>query len=100
MSDLKIIARLAAVSSQDKPDSNPRERSTGRFLHRKWTRLCKCGHPVGVHSAEKGRDRETGEKLQPCLASDYGFDCECELFRPTSKYLTDEEYEALYGPLP
>jgi hypothetical protein len=93
---LKTIARVAA---KEEELSHKRERSTGRYLHRKMTRLCKCGHPVGVHSAEKGKNPETGAKEQPCYAGDHGFDCDCELFTPTSKYLTDEEYEAKYGKL-
>lgn len=69
---------------------HPREQGTGKYLHSKWTRLCRCGHPVGIHSAEK----RAGS--QPCLASDVGIDCDCERFRPTQKFISDEEYEKTY----
>jgi hypothetical protein len=68
----------------------PRDQS-GKYMHSKWTRLCKCGHPVGIHSGEKGRDGS-----QPCFASDVGIKCDCEKFRPTSKFITDEEYDRVY----
>jgi hypothetical protein len=70
-----------------------RQQGTGRYIHTKETRLCKCGHPVGVHTAERGPDGS-----QPCISGDILHTiCDCMKFRPTQKFLTDEEYEALYG---
>lgn len=82
---------LGSVFVQPKisfPSFHNRQQETGRYLHTKWTRLCRCGHPVGVHSAEKGKDG-----YQPCFAGDLGYDCDCEKFRRTEKFMSDEEYE-------
>jgi hypothetical protein len=68
-----------------------RQQGTGRYIHTKPTRLCVCGHPVGVHSAEKGADGS-----QPCFISDYlDVSCPCEKLRPTNKFLSDEDYARL-----
>jgi len=74
-----------------KYDNRPKDASTGQYLHTKWSRLCKCGHPIGVHTAEKC------EGQQPCIASDFGGpDCNCQMFRRTNNFLSEEEYKSLY----
>lgn len=65
---------------------------SGKYMHTKWTRLCKCGHPVGIHAGEKSQDGS-----QPCFAPDYGIDCDCEKFRPTQKFMDEAEYKAKFG---
>jgi len=39
-------------------------------------RLCRCGHALGQHTAERAKSR--GQVEQPCLEPD----CDCELFKP------------------
>ncbi len=86
---------LGSVLHRPKLDlhrTTQRQQGTGRYLHTKWTRLCRtCGHPVGVHSAEKASDGS-----QPCFIGDYtGKPCPCEKFVPTNKFMDDAEYERL-----
>lgn len=68
-----------------------RQKGTGKYIHTKWTRLCVCGHPVGVHTADKGADGS-----RPCIAPDFGIDCDCDKFRPTNKFLSDDEFDRTY----
>lgn len=60
----------------------PRERNTGRYADTKFSRLCVCGHRLGIHTAERlAGPRVPGQRgrppgIQPCLEAD----CACECF--------------------
>jgi hypothetical protein len=89
MSSAKRVAARYAASKGD------RDRSTGQYIHSRWSRKCKlCGHPVGVHSGEKS------EGTRPCFHADtYHNDdaCECPVFTSSPNFMTDEDYERYYA---
>lgn len=87
VSSAVLIRRVAERFAAAKDPS--RERGNGRFMHSKWSRLCKlCGHPVGQHAGEK----EAG--LRPCFHGDsYSDHCSCPVFTPTKEFLPDDEYD-------
>lgn len=79
--------------ANDKRKQN-REVGTGRYTYEgQWERMCVCGHTLGVHSAVRLRDEETGKMLQDCLTGTgveedpalFGKFCDCTLFRPSRK---------------
>jgi hypothetical protein len=82
-----IVERVVSRYANSKEDEH-RDQSTGKYLHRRWSRLCKlCGHPVGLHSAEKSYG------AQPCFHGDlYHIICECPAFTPTQRFMSDEDY--------
>jgi hypothetical protein len=62
-----------------------RERGTGRYaFDGEFDRLCECGHTLGVHTAERGRDFESGRMMQECINHDVGDGtlCNCVCFKP------------------
>jgi hypothetical protein len=48
---------------------NTRDKSTGRYADTKLDKMCKCGHTLGNHTADKFGNQ------QPCLADDCGCAC-------------------------
>ncbi len=48
-----------------------RDRANGRYAYSRFDRVCRCGHTLGQHTAEK-----VGSE-QPCLVDK----CDCECFR-------------------
>lgn len=60
-----------------KPRDQMRERQTGRYGYvNQWERLCRCGHTLGVHTAEPPHE---------CIARDFdrtATSCGCMKFRP------------------
>ena len=67
-----------------------REIGTGKYtFDGDMTRLCVCGHRLGVHSAT--RIKLSGKMTQDCMIEELGSDCpeeykgqkcDCELFKP------------------
>lgn len=55
----------------------PRE-TNGRYAPSRWDRVCRCGHPLGEHTAA----RFVAERDQPCLHASDSRDelCECTYF--------------------
>lgn len=55
-----------------------RDRRNGRYAHRDMNCLCKCGHRLGVHSAE------TSDGERPCFHGDDHPEefCDCVRFVP------------------
>jgi hypothetical protein len=54
-----------------------RDAVTGQYKHDgNWDRPCRCGHSLGVHSAEQVKGK------RPCQNGDTGDDCDCQKFRP------------------
>jgi hypothetical protein len=58
-----------------------RDIATGQYVHEdRWTRLCTCGHTLGVHAA-------IGHNGKPCFNGDQhlegatGEACDCTRFR-------------------
>lgn len=69
-----------------------RAHDSGRYQHSSVLRLCTCGHPLGMHTAEG--DRES----RPCIVADFtDEECACEKFRPTRKFMTAPEAVRAYG---
>lgn len=62
-------------------DTQHRDRANGQYAHADFDRLCRCGHTLGVHTA----DRVAG--VQECLNCDIGdgTPCDCQSFRPAPK---------------
>lgn len=89
MDDLDLIRRVASRFAADKDKDNFREQGTGRYMHSKWSRMCKlCGHPVGNHAGEKSGG------MRPCFHGDlYPDMCECPVFTSSNEFMTDEDYD-------
>jgi hypothetical protein len=83
------LARRVAARYASKKEDGSRDKGNGQYTHSRWSRLCKlCGHPVGQHTAEKS------EGFRPCIHGDmYPDHCECPVFTPTAKFMTDEDFE-------
>jgi hypothetical protein len=64
-----------------------REKGTGRYaFDGDFDRLCTCGHRLGQHTADRGRDPETGKMMQPCIIGDDGrTHCDCACFKPAPR---------------
>lgn len=60
-----------------------RDKANGQYAHDgDWSRLCKCGHELGVHTAAR-----VGGK-QPCMSGDFGGpSCDCQAFKRAPKPL-------------
>lgn len=87
----RVMERFAlTVLDKSRGKLSPFRAPDGQFMHSKLTRLCKnCGHPVGMHTADKGSDGS-----RPCVHGDFHDDsCECPVFVPSDKFLSDEDYE-------
>jgi len=54
-----------------KDTTTPRE-TDGRYALRGFDRLCKCGHTLGHHTAERPH---------VCIEGDFGTPCDCEKFK-------------------
>lgn len=60
-----------------------REANTGKYtFDGDMSRLCVCGHALGLHTA--ARVRLDGKTLQPC-ADSHAPDCKCQCFKPAKK---------------
>jgi hypothetical protein len=87
MDDLTLIKKVVSRFAGDKDLF--REQGTGRYMHSKWSRICKlCGHPVGVHAGEKSGG------MRPCFHGDHYPDmCDCPVFTSSNEFMTDEAYD-------
>lgn len=53
-----------------------RELRSGRYAPRDMDAVCKCGHTLAMHTAERSHGS------QPCIVGDFtGDDCDCDVFR-------------------
>ncbi len=60
------------------PVKQDRDIKNGQYALEDMNAMCKCGHPLGVHSAA----RSAKDKSQPCYVHDLagGEHCDCEFF--------------------
>ncbi len=80
--DVVIVHNQQAMRFTKAPDTKAREQGTGLFMHDgKWERLCKCGHTLGEHAAEKVKGQ------RPCFHGDSAGEepCDCTLYKATGK---------------
>lgn len=78
---------LAALEAEAAPSTGGqnRDQDTGRFTFEgKWSRLCKCGHELGVHTAAAPHECMNADRqaIMADWSGEPGQACDCKRFRP------------------
>lgn len=88
--DFSILSPLNEPTDKPYPTRNVpiknREQKSGQYTYRgDLERLCKCGHTLGNHCAE--RIKENGASIQDCMVSTFEpfTSCQCQCFEPQKK---------------
>jgi len=100
--DKSVGKLLHTLASKAGKSQALREPDSGKYRYSNDLWLCVCGHPLGLHAADKVRHE--GQVYQPCIIGDFtDCDCDCEKFkkaRPavkTTEDMVDDVYNGKYS---